>query len=337
MRLLLLGAGVLVLASAHGLAAEDSTAVLVQGAGATRTVTCADVDARVEGSRNTITFTGHCTGLQLRGDGNVVSVPLAGPALIDIEGNHNRVRYTSTPDALPRLRVAGSFNELTPSPYAVAPRAEAAAISGDGLNLELDCAGKPYTMQSVHSHLHLRGACPALTLRGEANLVEAELAPGAEVTIAGNAISLLYRVAGDGAAPKVALNGMGSIALPEASMAGVLAQPVGAARLPVPLLMQLLGAQVQAQGTLVHLPAAVFSPNGYSPAGEVTLQRLAGLIVQAWPSGVKIAGHNPDALGAKQIASGVSEYLVGHGVPGLSAEITGDTTGEPSVDVWLLK
>ncbi len=338
MRWLIYGAVILAFASANAQAAEDSNAVVVQGSGATRTVSCNELEARIEGPRNMITFTGKCSGLQVRGDGNTVSVPLYGPAQIDIEGNHNRVRYTTTADASPRLHVVGNQNELIPNPYAVVPRADGSVISGNELNLDLSCNGRPFTLETVNSHIRLRGGCPAMILRGEANLIEAELAPGADVTIAGNAISLLYHVVGDGAAPKLFVAGLNSIALPASSIGAALIQPTTPAKLPVPLLMQLVGAQVQAQGTLVHLPIAAFNgnSNSFSPAGELTLRRLAGLLVQAWPSGVKITGYDTDPDTGRTRASAVSDYLIAHGAPGLAPALSGDK-GDPAVDIWLLK
>ena len=108
-------------------------------------------------------------------------------------------------------------------------------------------------------------------------------------------------------------------------------------KLPVPLLMGLLDAQVQALGTLVQLPSAIVGPmGGFSTAGEVQLQRLGGLLLQAWPTAVRIVGRGKTQEGGRKLASAVSEYLIDHGVPGLAAQIDGDI-GSGSVDVWLLK
>ena len=335
MRWVLIGAVGAMLASATAQAASPFTGLLLQGSGTTRTVSCNNTSVMVEGARNAVTITGHCNGLIVRGDSNQVSVPLIGAATLDIEGNHNRVRTSSTPDATPQLHMVGEANELTSSPLGVAPAADSATIFGNGLNVELDCNAKPVTFESVNSHLKLRGVCPSLTLRGEANLVEANLASGADVTIAGNAISLLYRVAADAAPPNFAILGMDSLALPANSLASALTQGTPPAKLPVALLLQLLNAQVQASGTIVRLPPAAFNSTGVSPSGALILQRLAGLIVQAWPNSMKIIGQEDDPGAGKQLATVVSEYLVSHGVPGLTADILGQH-GERAVVVQLL-
>jgi hypothetical protein len=100
--------------------------------------------------------------------------------------------------------------------------------------------------------------------------------------------------------------------------------------------MYLLDARVQAQGTVIHLPAAAFGVGGMSPAGEITLDRVAGLMLQAWPTGVKITGTSTDAGAGRQRAGVVSDYLVAHGVPGLTADVAGER-GEVGVDILMLK
>jgi hypothetical protein len=335
MRWVMIGAICAILASATAQAATDFNGLLLQGSGTTRTVTCNNTTVMVEGARNVVTIVGHCSGLIVRGDSNYVSIPLTGAAVLDIEGNHNRVRTSSTPDATPQLRMTGQANEFTPNPASVAPAADTAFISGNGLSVELDCNGKLMTFDSVSSNLRLRGACAGLVLRGEANLIEASLAPGADVTIAGNAISLLYKIAGEGAEPNFNISGMDSLALPAASLGAALTRPTPPSKLPVQLLLQLLSAQVQANGTYIRLPAAAFNSTGMSPAGALTLQRLAGLILQAWPSAVKIVGQEDDPGAGKQLAAVVSEYLVSHGVPGLTADIVGQQ-GTKAVTVQLL-
>ncbi len=310
--------------------------VLVQAAGSTRTVACADAPAMIEGARNLITFTGHCTSLQIRGDSNIVSIPLAEPGNIDIEGNGNRIRYTAAAGVRPQLRIVGNGIWVTPSAYSSAPPAALATISGNGLNLDLDCDGLAFTLDSVGSTVALRGQCKAVLLHGETNLVRADLAPAASVTIEGNANTLLYRLPPGAALPGGKVTGMGSFVAADSGLAASLGTGLSPVKLPVPLLMRLLDAQVQAPGTLVILQPAIFGRSGFSPAGEVMLQRLGGLLVQAWPSSVRIVGHNANPERAKQMASAVQEYLIDHGVPGLAAQIASEG-GDGSVEVWLLK
>ena len=310
--------------------------VLVQAAGSTRTVACANAPAIIEGPRNLITFTGHCTGLQIRGDSNSVSIPLAEPGNIDIEGNGNKIRYTAPAGLQPQLRIVGDGTWVTPGAYSPAPPAALATISGNRLNLDLDCDGLAFTLNTVGSTVTLRGQCKEVLLHGETNLVRADLASAATVTIEGNANTLLYRLAPGAALPGGKVTGMGSLVAADSGPAASLGTGLPPAKLPVPLLMRLLDAQVQEPGTLVILQPAVFGGSGFSPAGEVMLQRLGGLLVQAWPTGVRIVGHNANPERAKQMASAVQEYLVDHGVPGLSAQLAAEG-GDGWVDVWLLK
>ena len=332
------GLAVWVLLAAAGLAVPaKADPVLVQAAGATRTVNCNDAPLQVEGARNLITVTGRCTGLEVRGDGNIVSLPLTGTAPVDIQGSRNRIRYTAMAGTVVQLQIAGDGNEVLPAPYAPAPPAALAVISGNALNLDLDCGGAAFTLNSVGSAIALRGQCKAVMVHGEANMVRADLAPAATVQIEGNANTLLYRAPLDAPQPKTRLVGMGSLVASESSLAAALGAGVAPQKLPVPLLMRLLDAQVQAPGTLVQLPPAIFGPmGGFSTAGEVQLQRLGGLLLQAWPTGVRIVGHGQTQEGGRKLASAVSDYLIDHGVPGLAAQIDGDI-GNPMVDVWLLK
>ena len=173
-------------------------------------------------------------------------------------------------------------------------------------------------------------------MHGEANLVRAELTSGSNVTIEGNANTMLYRLPPGALLPGGKVTGMGSLVAADSGLAATLGSGVPPTKLPVPLLMRLLDAQVQAPGTLVILQPAIFSKSGFSPAGEVMLQRVAGLLLQAWPSGVRIVGHNLNPQRGKQMASVVQDYLVDHGVPGLNAKLESDN-GDGSVDIWLLK
>lgn len=315
--------------------------VVVASAGTTRTVACTDNDAQINGSRNVITFSGRCTGLQIRGDSNLVSIALTGHAPIDIEGTRNRVRYTTSQDATPTLRVVGSSTEVMPARGAMMPRAETAALQGDQLTIELDCGGGLFTLQTVRSTLWLHNGCTALTVRGEANVVHADLAPEAQVLIEGNAITLLTTQSQPGPPPKIKVVGMGSIVAPESSLMASLATPASPGQLPfanVPLVMliQVLDAQVTQAGTLVKLPAVAFDTDSLSPGGELQMQRVAALISQITPSGVRITGHEANSARARQRANLVSDYLLTHGFPGMTPDIQTDN-GDGSVDILLLR
>lgn len=337
----LLGAIAMLAAVSMPASPAQADAVVVSSAGATRTIACNDNDAQVFGSRNVITFSGRCAGLQIRGDSNTISIALTGRAPIDIEGSRNRVRYTTAPDAQPTLRVVGSFTEVMPARGATMPRAETAVLQGDYLNIELDCGGGLFTLQTIRSTLWLRNGCSALTVRGEANVVHADLAPEAQVLIEGNAITLLTTQSQPGLAPQIKVVGMGSIVAPESSLVASLASPAAPgqpplANVPLVMLIQVLDAQVTPAGTLIRLPSVAFDTDALSPGGELQLQRVAALMAQISPSGVRIIGHEANSARARQRANLVSDYLLNHGFPGMTPEILTDT-GDGSVNILLLK
>lgn len=294
--------------------------------GQTRTLDCARRDAVVGGSRNMAVFTGACAMLQIRGDANTVTVALAPGALIDIEGSRNRVRISTQPGALPRLRAVGAGTDVAPLDGSSAPAADSAQLAGERQTITLDCNGGPATIAGTRNQITLLGGCRALTIRGEASVVRASLAASAQVLIEGNAIALIYRVAGAGAPPTITLNGMGSAAVRagrEAALA--LADPAtGAIVGTVPVLVRDLDATIVEAGTLVALPAAVFTDTALSTAGEVQLDRLVALIAQTSPRGVRVMGRDPSNAAAARRAGVVQNWLASHGVASVSVQTTAD-------------
>ena len=310
---------------------------LVRAEARTATIACAGAAAEVNGSRNTLTFTGACKGLQIRGEANNVTVALAQGVLIDIEGNGNHVHFTAA--GAPRLRISGSHNQILPQPGAPAPAADTAKLSGDDLDVALDCHGSSVTLQGVRVHYQLRGACKALTVRGEANIVQAEFAPKAQVLVEGNGITLTYTVVGDGAAPDIAVHGMGSsVQRADAASAAGAAPAAATAETTdsLPMLMHELDATVVKTGALVKLPEAVFSGAAVAPAGESQLGKLAALIAMIHPAGLQLTGHDPaDPVLAAQRVALVRSWLEAHGV---SVPVQRDVNIAPAgVDVLILR
>jgi hypothetical protein len=307
---------------------------LVRAEASTATIACAGAAAEVNGGHNTLTFTGVCKGLLIRGEANNVTVALAPGALIDIEGNGNHVKFTAA--GAPRLKISGSHNQVLPQPGAPAPAADTAKLSGDDLDVVLDCHGNSVTLQGVRVHYQLRGACRALTVRGESNIVQAEFAPKAQVLVEGNGITLTYTVVGDGAAPDIAVHGMGSSVQraggPSAAPAATTAQATD----PLPVLIHDLDATIVKTGTLVKLPEAVFSGAAVAPAGESQLGKLAALIAMIHPAGLQLTGHDPaDPVLAAQRVALVRSWLEAHGV---SVPVQRDVNIAPAgVDVLILR
>jgi hypothetical protein len=218
------------------------------------------------------------------------------------------------------------------------PAADTASLSGNNLDIELDCGGKSVTLQGTRSNFRLRGACAALTVRGEANHVRVELAPSAQLLVEGNGINVIYTVHDNGAAPQFSVRGMASAVQREGgpAIAQAAAIPAGGISSSVPVLMHDLDGIVTKSGTLVKLPQAVFNGNALSPAGETQLARLAALIGQINPSGLRLTGQGPDATLATQRAELVRTWLAGHGAGQLPAK-TGRGPGPVGVDVLILR
>jgi hypothetical protein len=314
----------------------------------TRSEACAGGTAIVGGSQNTIVFSGACTGLQIRGEGNNVSILLHANALIDIEGSNNRVRYATEPGAPPRLRVMGGGTEIAPSPGAAFPTAETAILRGDGQTVSLDCAGATATLEGARNRFVLRGACKAITVRGEANMVRADLAPNAQILIEGNAISVIYALATGAQEPQMTIRGTGSLAIPaQGDIPAVIANPSSkpaiapsGPALGLAVLVHDLDATIVESGTLVALPAAIFGTASATPqlseAGEIQLARLAALIGQINPSGLRLTGHDISPQAGSQRAGIVRAWLQVRATKTLPASEGGDA-GPLGVDVLILR
>ena len=311
----------------------SAEAPVVRAENTTKSVACDGQPAELDGNRNTITFTGSCTGLAIRGEANTVTASLAPGALIDIEGNHDRVSYHA--GARPRLKISGSFTEVTPGPGSPAPAADTAVISGDEQRLTLDCHGGALTLQGTRMRVTLLGGCNALTVRGEASTVRAELAARAQILVEGNGISLVFTVRDNGENPQVTIRGMGSTVARLAVQRVPVTQATGPA--PAELLPQLMhdldGIVVKA-GTLVKLPSAAFAKDGLTPAGETQMARLAALALQIRPTGLAVTARDPDPATASRRQETVNAFLRGHGLSALPMDGASET-GAAGADILL--
>jgi hypothetical protein len=88
-----------------------------------------------------------------------------------------------------------------------AAAAAGATVRAEAVTRTVDCNGAPAEVGGNRNTLTFRGACRGLTLRGDANNVEIELAPGARIDIEGNRNRLRYTVAGGGDPPGVRVSG----------------------------------------------------------------------------------------------------------------------------------
>ncbi len=202
--------------------------VTVRAEAQTLSVDCAGQDAEIGGNRNTVTFTGACRSLTLRGDANRVAIALASGARLDVEGNGNTIRYSVAGGGQePAVRVSGSNTDLAatgptaPQP----PSSDPVRLTGDNQRLAVDCSGRDVDIQGNRARYVLRGGCKSLSVHGEGNTVQAELQPLAKVVIEGNATVLTYSVTGGGGDADITVRGTDSRAVRAASLG---AAPVAA-------------------------------------------------------------------------------------------------------------
>lgn len=81
--------------------------VNVSGVGDVRTIVCTDNAVSINGARNTVTVTGHCTRVDVSGVENIVTVDAA--EAISVSGIRNDVRFRS---GAPELDKSGIDNTL---------------------------------------------------------------------------------------------------------------------------------------------------------------------------------------------------------------------------------
>lgn len=103
-----------------------------------------------------------------------------------------------------------------PPPVALPPPATADAdtilLSGDGQDLDADCAGRNVMIEGSDGRFLLRGGCRSVTVVGHGDTIAAELAPGARIAIAGERVVLRYTQPEPGPAPIVSITGRSSAA-----------------------------------------------------------------------------------------------------------------------------
>ena len=199
-----------------------ASATTVKADEASRTAECGGGDAIVEGSRNALTFTGNCRGLAVRGDGNDIAIEMSPGARLDIQGNANRIRYSL--GGPPMLRIVGGGTRIDRVEGAPPP-ASAMTLTGDGLAIDLDCAGRDVVIHGNRSQYVLRGGCRSVAANGTGNRIQAELVPGARGRLEGNDSIFAYAVLGGGDAD-IAVRGVRSRAeRADVSLSGAVAAP----------------------------------------------------------------------------------------------------------------
>lgn len=93
-----------------GTTSSGKDKIEVSGNGHQRSFACDGRRAVIEGTDNVITFTGVCSGLEISGTGNSVTIALVPKAPLSVEGVNNSVRWQSS--AEPRKNVSGVNNRI---------------------------------------------------------------------------------------------------------------------------------------------------------------------------------------------------------------------------------
>ena len=204
--------------------AQTPPELLFQAEAQTLTGTCTGQPVRLEGNHNTVTLTGACASLLLKGVSNTVKLGVAPGGTIHVEGSGNRVSF-NVAGAPPAIEALGPDNEVVPGPAAASPPPPAAAppvapppaastttlvLAGDDQQRLADCSGLDVTVTGNRSAYILRGACKSLTLRGDLLSVQAALAPGARIAITGQGSIVTWSAKPNTRPPITVVHGRGS-------------------------------------------------------------------------------------------------------------------------------
>ena len=115
-----------------------------------------------------------------------------------------------------RLLLAATLLSLVPL------AAQADPVRAEAETRTIDCAAGPAEVEGNRNTLTFTNACRSLRLRGEANTVQIELAPGAQIDVEGNGNRVRYGLPGGAAPPAVRVSGSNTDLAPDGG--------VGAAR-----------------------------------------------------------------------------------------------------------
>jgi hypothetical protein len=215
--------------------------LLFQAEGQTLSGTCTGQAVRIEGNRNTLTLSGPCQSLLLKGVDNTVRLALVPAAPVRVEGSGNHVRYAVTGTG-PAIVILGPDNDVSggdispaPAPVATAappaalphanpspkppaalapiqpgPAGTAITLAGNDQERLGNCAGRNVVVTGMRSAYVLRGGCRSLTVRGDLLTVQAELEPGAKITIHGQGSIVSWIVPPKSRSPASIVRGAGS-------------------------------------------------------------------------------------------------------------------------------
>ncbi len=80
-------------------------------------------------------------------------------------------------------------------------------LPGDEQALATECAGRDVTIHGTCSLYVLRGGCRSVTVDGDLDIVQAEMAPGGRIKVDGHGITVSWAVADHGRAPVSSVHG----------------------------------------------------------------------------------------------------------------------------------
>ena len=196
---------------------------------------CTGQPVRLEGNHNVVTLTGVCGSLLLKGYANTVRLGIAPGGSIHVEGSANRVSF-AVHGAPPAIVALGPDNDvaaglpsgavptsappappIVPAPSVAKPPQAAPpppmaplSLAGDDEHRLEDCDGRDVTVTGNRSAYTLRGACRSVAVRGDLLTIEAEVAPGARITVTGRGSIVTWSLRGRGHAPAAVIRGEGS-------------------------------------------------------------------------------------------------------------------------------
>ncbi len=236
---------------------------------------------------------------------------------------------------------AGNSVSITPGGITATPGGGAVAMTpgqlmfnGDGQTRDMQCSGTTVYINGSRGEFILRGGCKALYIRGDNNLVHAELVPGAEIGLQGSQSNVYVVLTGAGPSPRLLVSGTNSHAflvrhiddsggdeIAASVRSGALYPSVTApgavvaAAMPVIITPQAalnfaraqsiaalqrdLGATQTPEGTAVSLSGDVlfdFDRDQLRPDAQRSLAELAILIARTHPRGLQIVGYT-DSIG----------------------------------------
>jgi outer membrane protein OmpA-like peptidoglycan-associated protein len=283
----------------------------------------------------------------LPGGTTTITGNTASPGGLTVQGPHGEVVQIGPNGltAVPGVNQPGGGVAISPGGIAVTPGVTTTApaiaaapgqlmLSGDRQNRDMPCGGASVFISGDQGQFTLRGGCKAVFVRGDHDVIHAELTPGAQIAIQGDNSLVYFLLTAAGPDPALVVTGENSRAfriqhiddttgteIPASVKSGAQAAPAGivaAAGAPAILTPQAalsfargqsvialqrdLGAVRTPQGTAVNLSSDVlfdFDQDSLRPDAQRSLAELSVLITRTHPHGLRIVGYT-DSIGTPQ-------------------------------------